>query len=563
MNENQRTPGGGGLTAPPERADEATGPAGGDPGSWSPALSGRHDNSVAAGGTAGGSRSRAGATVGAIAPGGAPAVERPAGQAPAGPDGVGSSGERDAGGRPAGNAAVDPALGTVHVIGGGLAGLSAALELAEAGRRVALYESGPACGGRARSYEDRQLGCRIDNGNHLLLSANEATFRFLDRIGARDTLMGPGVPLFPFANLADGARWSLDLSHGRVPWWLLRRDRRVPGMRLREVGGLLRLMRARRSETVAECLAGSGLLAERLMLPLAISVLNTRPEQGSAALLGAVMRESLAKGGAACVPWFPREGLSETFIDPAVARLRALGAIIRTGARVGGMELLHGRVGALMLPEGRLPLGPRDQVVLAVPAQSAPAVASGVLELRAPDEFESILNFHYRSDAGDFLRGDLHRARFVGLVGGIAEWVFVKPGILSVTVSAANHLSEHDNAELAERVWGEVRVAVRPYLRPGAPEEGLLPVPLPPHRVVREKRATFAATPWQEGLRPPGRTSLPNLVLAGDWTATGLPATIEGAMRSGSAAAALLLPTVGRSKRDRTRNESRRRSDRR
>jgi hydroxysqualene dehydroxylase len=114
-------------------------------------------------------------------------------------------------------------FGTVHIVGGGLSALSAALELAEAGRPVVLYEAGPACGGRARSYEDKQLGCRIDNGNHLLLSANEATFRFLDRIGARDTLVGPGVPLFPFADVSDGTRWTLSLSSGRVPWWMFSR----------------------------------------------------------------------------------------------------------------------------------------------------------------------------------------------------------------------------------------------------------------------------------------------------------------------------------------------------
>ena len=123
------------------------------------------------------------------------------------------------------------------------------------------------------------------------------------------------------------------------------------------------------------------------------------------------------------------------------------------------------------------------------------------------------------------------------MVGGVAEWVFVKPGILSVTVSAANHLADRGGDELAATVWREVRAVVSPWLR----GEASLPDAVPPCRVVREKRATFAATAAQDRLRPGSRTALPNLLLAGDWVATGLPATIEGAMRSGVAAARILL----------------------
>ena len=431
--------------------------------------------------------------------------------------------------------------GVVHIVGGGLAALSAALELAEAGREVAIYEAGPALGGRARSYDDKHLGCRLDNGNHLLLSANATVFGFLDRIGARDTLVGPGAPIFPFHDLAADLRWTLRLSRGRIPWWVLPKSRRVPGMRLSELAGLLKLMQAGPDTTIADCLR-PGALADRLMIPLAVSVLNTRPEAGSAALMGRVMRESMAKGGGACIPWFPRDGLSETLVDPALVRLRQLGVRIRTGCRVSGLALAQGRVAGMVLPEGAINLGPDDGVILAVPAQSARDVVAGVLpELQAPDSFESILNLHYRADVLDRLTGDLARARFAGVVGGLAEWVFVKPGILSVTVSAANHLADRSPDALAGTIWSEVRAVVSPFLLAGT----TLPEAVPRHRVVREKRATFAATPAQERLRPECRTRIPNLALAGDWTATGLPATIEGAMRSGLAAARILAAQPG------------------
>ncbi len=403
----------------------------------------------------------------------------------------------------------------VHVIGAGLAGLSAAMELVEAGTTVTVHESGPAAGGRCRSYFDKELGCRLDNGNHLLLSGNRATYAFLDRVGARGTMGGPGAPVFPFMDILTGERWTVRPNAGRVPWWLLSRRRRVPGARLREFLPVLALHRAGQDATVAGTLR-PGELYRRLLEPLAVAALNTPPETASAALLGAVVQESLALGGAACIPAYPKEGLSESFIDPAVAWLRARGAEVRLGSRVARLDQAGGRAAAL---DG-CALASDEAVVVAVPAP----VAAGLLPgLQTPDQFEAILNVHYRCDA------DPGEAGFTGLVGGTAEWVFVKPGVVSVTISAGNRWVDLPPVALATRVWADVRAVT------GAPE------PMPAWRVVKEKRATFAATPGQDRRRPMSRTALDNVVLAGDWTATGLPATIEGAIRSGCTAASLLI----------------------
>ena len=400
----------------------------------------------------------------------------------------------------------------VHVVGAGLAGLAAALSLVARGVGVTVHEAGPQAGGRCRSYFDKALGCRLDNGNHLLLSGNQATFAFLDQIGARGTMTGPSAPVFPFMDLASGERWTLRPNAGRVPWWLLVPSRRVPGMRLRDALGALGLHRAGAETTVAQALR-PGVLYRRLLEPLAIAALNTPPEEASARLLGAVMQETLAAGGAACIPAFPREGLSESFVDPAVAWLQARGASVRFGSRVGAVEVSDGRVVRM----GDVAVGSDEGVVLAVPAGVAVGMVPG---LGAPDRFEAILNVHYRVDA------DPGEAGFMGLVGGTAEWIFVKPGVVSVTISAGNRSIDTPPDALAQQVWDDVRVALQ------------LPAPVPPYRVVKEKRATFAATPAQEARRPGTRTSFDRLMLAGDWTATGLPATIEGAIRSGRAAAA-------------------------
>ena len=409
----------------------------------------------------------------------------------------------------------------VHVVGAGLAGLAAALRLA--GRtRVTVYESGPAAGGRCRSYFDRELGCRLDNGNHLLLSGNRAAWAFLDQVGARATMGGPGAPVFPFMDLGTGERWTVRPNAGRAPWWVFARRRSVPGVRLREFAALLRLRRAGPDATVAQALR-PGELARRLLEPLAVSALNTPVAEGSARLMANVMAQSLAQGGAACIPAFPRDGLSESFIDPAVDWLRAHGADVRTGARVVSLGLAGGRATAL---DGAA-LGPDEAVVLAVPAQAASTLIPGLV---APDRFESILNVHFRFDANP------GEAGFIGLVGGLSEWVFVKPGVVSVTISGANRFLTLSSEDLAQQVWQEVSAA----LALGRPNGE----PMPQYRVVREKRATFAATPAQDRRRPGATTAFANLALAGDWTNTGLPATIEGAIRSGNTAADALAPAA-------------------
>ncbi|MBC7800482.1 MAG: FAD-dependent oxidoreductase [Gemmatimonadaceae bacterium] len=401
----------------------------------------------------------------------------------------------------------------VHVIGAGLAGLAAAMDLVAAGVRVTVHEAGPAAGGRCRSYFDKELGCRLDNGNHLLLSGNRAAYAFLDRVGARDTMAGPADPVFPFMDLATNERWTVRPNRGRVPWWLFSPHRRVPGAQLRDFLPVLSLRRRGPDATVADALP-QGELYRRLLEPLAIAALNTPPETASAALLGAVMDESLALGGAACIPAYPREGLSESFIDPALAWLLARDAEILLGHRIPSLGFAAGRVTAI----GDRPLASDEAVVVA-----APTAAALVPGLDMPDRFEAILNVHFRYDA------DPGEAGFTGLIGGTAEWVFVKPGVVSVTISAGNRRVDAPAAELAAEVWHDVRRVLD------------LPAAMPPWRVVKEKRATFAATPDQDRRRPHARTRWPNLVLAGDWTATGLPATIEGAIRSGCTAASALL----------------------
>jgi len=410
-------------------------------------------------------------------------------------------------------------MSRVHVIGAGVAGLSAATSLAARGARVVLYEAAKWGGGRCRSYDDLQLGCRIDNGNHLLLSGNLSTMAYLERIGAGDTMAGPDKPVFPFIDLVSGDYWALRLNRGVTPWWVLRKDWRVPGTRARDYLALRRLQKARPDDLVAGLLGDLGVLYDRLLEPLAIAALNTRPDVAAAAPLAAVVAESIARGGAASMPRYPAIGLSESFVDPALAFLRENGAELRFGARIAGLTVSDARVTGLVGPQVDEIIGPNDRIVLATP----PWVAAELIEgLVVPDQFESILNLHFRAGIDGGVAG------FYGLLGGVAEWVFEKTEVVSVTISAANDRLDRDTDALAAEVWSDLRRGFG------------LPRTMPPYRVVREKRATFAATPAQLARRPGPQTRLGNLVLAGDYTATTLPSTIEGAIRSGETAARLI-----------------------
>ena len=410
--------------------------------------------------------------------------------------------------------------GCVHVVGAGLAGLAAAVELAEAGRRVFLYEAAPHAGGRCRSYFDTELGCRIDNGNHLVLSGNDNTLRYVERIGALGTLEGPTEAVFPFIDVATEQRWSVRLNDGILPWWVLIPRRRVPETRAVDYCAALALRRVDPSATVAAALNPDRRLFRRLWEPLVVAALNTSAEQASARLFWRILSETLGRGGAACRPLMPRIGLSETFIEPALARLRFDGADLHFGARLKTLAFSATRVSELVFDRESIRLDDGDYVILAVPAVIA---ARLVPTLIVPDLHSPIVNAHFRFDPPD------EAPLFVGVVGGTAEWIFRKRGAFSVTVSAADRIVDAKTAELSRLFWRDVALA---YHLPANP--------VPPVRIVKERRATFLAAPEQLKRRPAQVTVWRNLLLAGDYVDTGLPATIEGAIRSGFAAARLV-----------------------
>jgi hypothetical protein len=253
--------------------------------------------------------------------------------------------------------------------------------------------------------------------------------------------------------------------------------------------------------------------------PFLLAALNIAPRHGSVKLAGALIRETLALGGKACRPLLACDGIGNVFVEPAVAYLKQRGISIALGEELHGMQFSGGRASQLDFAERCISLGKNDAVILAVP----PYVATKfVPSLRAPSSFRGIVNAHFR------VNPSTHLPPMLGVINGTCQWIFALPGRVSVTISDAGALFDMPREELAQAIWRDVA------------KIGRHSDALPPWQIVRERRATFAATPEQNALRPSAETAWDNLFLAGDWTATGLPATIESAVRSGHRAAELV-----------------------
>jgi squalene-associated FAD-dependent desaturase len=435
-------------------------------------------------------------------------------------------------------------MGTVHIIGAGIAGLSCAVRCAQRGHAVALYEASPQAGGRCRSFYDEGLGCTIDNGNHLLLSGNTATRNFLNDIGgsamAREVapasfpFLEPNAKeeyaLLPYYKSTGELQWALRPGSPYFPTWLMAANRRIPGSRPMDYAEALKLLRAGPRDTVADCVDTRGPLYRRLWQPMTEAVLNTAPEEASARLLGKVISMTFLKGEKACRPLIFTKGLSAALVTPAIHILENAGANVRYQSRVRGLRWQEEEgVMALRFPEGLLKVEMDDAVVLAVP----PDVCQELWPAsEPPQETRPIVNVHFRTAGPIALPGDGH---FLGLIGADAQWLFVRNDVLSITISAATEFVDRPNWEIANQLWAEITGILGQNMGR-----------LPPWRVIKERRATIAQTPDVVSRRPGAETILPNLFLAGDWTDTGLPATIESSVVSGLTAAKHAMACLSR-----------------
>ncbi len=444
-------------------------------------------------------------------------------------------------------------LTPVVVVGGGLSGLAAGVTLASRGIPVHLLEQKPYLGGRAYSFVDATTGDTVDNGQHLLIAGYDRTMAFLRRVGASDRVAVQPRPLIAFHHPERGfTRLSLPLLPPPANFAAGILASSIVGfpdrLRLVRAGIALRRVdeRSLADRTIAQWLDGIGQTGEArrcLWEPLAVSIMNERSERASALLFVRSLRQAFfgSTNGAALV--FPRTGLSELFADPARRYIEQRGGKVSLSADVA--ELVTAGACVTGVRTRRNEEHAASACIVAVPRAGAlqllPRGASRSLPAEEGGERGSspIVSIHL------WFPEPFMEESFVGLIGKRIQWIFNRRLLagsrrggehLSTVISAAYGFVGLGNEEL-------VRIAVDD-IRSVYGER----VPMPQHSlVIREKKATESFAPSMEAARPGAETEMPNLFLAGDWTATGLPATIEGAIRSGEKAGELASARSGES----------------
>jgi len=445
----------------------------------------------------------------------------------------------------------------VVVVGGGLSGLAAAVRLSSRRIPVLLLEQRKSPGGRAYSFVDDETGTVIDNGQHVLIAGYRRTMDFLGTIGARDLLAVQAAPEF-FFHHPDRGFCSLRFPRVPSPLHLLSGIVTTDLFSTADKFRMLRAGRALRSvrdEAVAGMTVGGWLdslgqseeTKRSFWEPLAVAVMNEHIAVASALVFIRALRTAFLSGAHGAALAIPTVGLSDLYVEPARAFIVRHGGVLRCGADVAGSIADGGNVTGVRLKEGETI--PCAALIVAVPSYRASSLlpaglrASGFIASAAGIPLSPIVSVHL------WFREDFMPQEVLGVIGRRIQWVFNRRkicreqgngGHLSVVISAAHDFVDMENDALTEIALEDLRSVYGAHLPPAA------------HAVViREKRGTFSCTPDVERIRPECDTPVPNLFIAGDWTNTGYPATIEGAIASGEKCArrvgALLAPGASES----------------
>jgi len=440
----------------------------------------------------------------------------------------------------------------VIVIGAGFAGLSAASRLASRGARVLVLEARSRLGGRATAFTDRETGELVDNGQHVMLGCYADTLAFLDEIGAGGNVsVQPQLSVSMIDRRGRRSRLTcpttlpppLHLVAGVLEWEALSWRDRIAAFAMttplklayRESQPGARRRAASPGETVENWLIRNRqtpTIREMLWNPLALAALNQSPAKASAPPFARVLGEMFggdARGAAIVLPTRP---LHQMYAEPARAYIESRGGTVRTGATAKARIGAGGEVSI----ENNRERWTAAAVIAAVPWYalpelfvSAPAPLAGVIENARRMESSPIVTVNLWFDR------PVIDEPFLGLPGRAMQWVFDKQAVfggtashLSLVSSGAGPMVERSNEDVIAEAHREL-VEALPDVRAAR---------LVRATVIREPRATFSLAPGQP-LRPAAETGIRGFYLAGDWTDTGLPATIESAVRSGHRAADL------------------------
>lgn len=439
----------------------------------------------------------------------------------------------------------------VLIIGGGLAGLSAGVALAEAGCRVRLLEQKPYLGGRARSFRDAATGSVVDNGQHLFMGCYHSTLKFLETIGTSNTVTFDPQLRVRFLD-ADGKQSELRCPGFPSPWHLLTGVCLSDSFTFGEKMDVLRMGRAVRSAKMPAAGAGASdsltveqwlsSLGQRESLRrnfwdlLCIAAMNEDPQIASALLFHRVLRLALFSSPLDSRLGIPRKGLSDCYTEAATRSITDRGGSVEMRRDVRALLVLNGECRGVTLADGTKIEA--QAVLSAVPWHVLPGLLPQ--DTIAQPFFSRIRKMHPAPIISLYFWFDhpVTDLEFVGLRGTTVQWLFNKGKILgngenfvSLVLSGAHDHVARSKEDLREMARRELRTLL-PAMRGAKLVHSL---------VIKERFATFSPCAGVDALRPAAVTPVRGLYLAGDWTDTSLPATIEGAVQSGYTAAEAIL----------------------
>ncbi len=473
---------------------------------------------------------------------------------------------------------------SVYIVGAGLSGLALAEFLSRPERvgpcRIVLLEGRPAPGGRVSSYRESFTGDWEDNGQHLFMDVYRSMLSFLERIGTRNRVHFPSP--FSIDLLDDQNRvcpFRLDPKRGALGGLtgILGFSGLSLGSRLSMLKVGHRLSSPKLTEASVDHLDARTLLEmsgatkesiDRFWELLVISATNLSASDVSAALLVRILRETLLGGhGPSLIGW-STVSHRELIVDPALSVLSRRGVSVRCKSPVSRISLSENQVTSIRAGDETIDLSSGDHLVLAVPPWSLEKILP--IEIMEGPLAQNIMRIGFSSGIVSihlWFKEEIRVPPIGGLMSGPVHWIFNKDAMkqengkgtlteegeggtlfmfseeestgvsgahLSLTVSGISSKDETSEEEWLSRAL----VAV------GRFAGGRLLPDLLHHRVIREKMSTPILGPGQALIRPSNRTEIPNLWLCGDATDTGLPATMEGAVRSAYALAGMLVPLI-------------------
>lgn len=409
------------------------------------------------------------------------------------------------------------------MIGAGLSGLSAACYLSQKKKGLTIFEASGNAGGRCRSYHDKSLNLEIDNGNHLILSANKNFLEFCDLIKSSDSI-NLYKSRFNFYDIKNNNQWSIEPNKGIIPWWVFKSEKRVPNTSFLDYLKILKLKFCNNNDTVADLVGDQKKLFLNFWEPLTLGILNTPCDKASAKLLWIVLRESFMKGSEYCQIYQPKNNWNETLINPAIKFLKKNEVNINFNSLVKKFDISNNLIKKIHLSNKVIDISSDDVIITSIPPNG---LSKLLPDQKLPNEFNTILNIHFKLKN---IKMKKFSPPIIGVINSLTHWIFLKKDYVSITISSANSLLKLSSEELASKVWTEVKQTLE-----------ISQDEVPEFKVLKEKKATYEQSPENTNLVKNIKNLPKNLIICGDWTEKNFPSTIESSILSGKKSVEKLL----------------------